>query len=85
MYSGSSELTVCWSPVIIQKANSKKCELSVLAHCDLTVYLEVRNSGELTVSMVLAHTFTGYTSSLGRVLPLHSAPRPFDWIANMNF
>ena len=26
---------------------------------DLTVYLTVRDSGEVTVSMVLAHTFTG--------------------------
>ena len=31
----------------------------MLAHCDLTVYLTVRDLGELTVSIVLAHTFTG--------------------------
>ena len=33
----------------------------MLAHCDLTVYLTVRDLGELTVSMELAHTFTGKT------------------------
>ena len=31
----------------------------MLALCDRTVYLMVRDSGELTVSIVLAHTFTG--------------------------
>ena len=44
-YSGSSELVTF--------------ELTVSAHCDLNVYLTVRDSGELIVSMVLAHAFTG--------------------------
>ena len=35
------------------------CELNVLAHCDLTVYLMVRDSGEPTVGMALALTFMG--------------------------
>ena len=30
-------------------------------HCDLTVNLMVRHSCESTVSMALAHTFTGFT------------------------
>ena len=29
------------------------------AHCDLTVYLTVRDSGDPAVIMALAHTFTG--------------------------
>ena len=32
----------------------------MLAHCDLTVYLTVRDSCECTVNTVLAHTFTEY-------------------------
>ena len=30
----------------------------MFAHFDLTVYLTVRDSGDSTVSMALAHTFT---------------------------
>ena len=47
--SGSSELTVSWSPV------SSPCRLIVIS----LIYLTVRYSGELIVSMVLAHIFTG--------------------------
>ena len=32
----------------------------MFGHCDLTVYLTVRDSGEPTVSIALAHTFTGH-------------------------
>ena len=36
------------------------CEINQWAHCDLTVTLTVRHSGEPRVSMALAHIFTGY-------------------------
>ena len=54
------ELTMQW----LQWAHCElvSCEFTVLAQCDLTVYLTVRYSGELTVSMVLAYTFTGVQS-----------------------
>ena len=35
------------------------CDLTVLAHCDPTVYLIVRRADEPIMSRVLAHTFTG--------------------------
>ena len=55
-YCGSSELTVSWSPV------SSLCWLIVISQWCLMV----RYSDELSVSMVLAHTFTGMdTYSLG--------------------
>ena len=48
----------------MQRYHCAHCELvsyevTVLAHCDRTGYLTVRDLGELTVSIVLAHTFTG--------------------------
>ena len=53
----------------------------MLAHCDLTVYLTVRDSGKPTVNMVLAHIFTGLDIE---VMPQHIVTLVLDYYKKIN-
>ena len=46
----------------------------MLAHCDLTVYLMVRDSAELTAIMVVAQTFTWW------IIRAYTVFKAQDWL-----